>query len=271
MQAYREDLLRSFELAARRTESAILPAAPYRWPDAAVIGNLVAANPLQIFPADEPWVVACREYLWKEHVRGGLFFQSIIHSGFNPYLTVQIGRCFLEAGDERAFEVLQSVYQCASPTYTWPEAIHPGSGGGCMGDGDHGWAAAEFCNLTRSLLIHEVGDRLLIGPGVPDHWYEPGESFGVRAAPTMFGKISYEARIGEDQVDLSWQLDSRDGVTPPKIYFCLPADLKTGPPAAESLGRMDLHPLGHVRGREVYEKYRNVPTEDPRAVYQLSE
>ena len=61
------------------------------------------------------------------------------------------------------------------PTWTWPEAIHPRLDGGCMGDGHHGWAAAELLTFVRDLLVREVaggagagvaGARRLVRPGL---------------------------------------------------------------------------------------------------------
>ena len=60
----------------------------------------------------------------------------------------------------------RSVARLASPTGQWPEAIHPQSGGGCMGDGQHGWAAAEWVMMMRNCFVREEGDRLIIGSGI---------------------------------------------------------------------------------------------------------
>ena len=46
----------------------------------------------------------------------------------------------------------RQVLDYASPTLNFPEAIHPLTGGGVIGDGHHGWAAAETVSYTHLTL-----------------------------------------------------------------------------------------------------------------------
>ena len=87
---------------------------------------------------------------------GDAFFQGISHTGLGTYLTMQLAFVELRAGDRRALDRLSWLLGAATPTWTWPEAIHPQLGGGCMGDGHHGWAAAEFLSFVRAMLVREV-------------------------------------------------------------------------------------------------------------------
>src|SRR3546814_8698950 len=83
------------------------------------------------------------------------FYQGISHTGLGTYLTLQIAFVELLAGDRRALDRLEWFLSAATPTWTWPEAIHPRVAGGCMGDGHHGWAAAELLSLVRPMLVHQ--------------------------------------------------------------------------------------------------------------------
>jgi hypothetical protein len=43
-----------------------------------------------------------------------------------------------------------------------------------MGDGHHGWAAAEPLTFVRDLLVREVTGGLALASLVPDGWYGRG-------------------------------------------------------------------------------------------------
>jgi hypothetical protein len=139
------------------------PASPYRRIDAGAIGSLVADYPLQLFsPGAAPVLATVDALLLRCFLHGG-FFQDMIHSGVNAYLTLDIAQTLLRAGDERYRALVDAVAKLASPTGQWPEAIHPQSGGGCMGDGQHGWAAAEWVMMMRNMFRPRRG-------GSADHW-----------------------------------------------------------------------------------------------------
>jgi len=61
----------------------------------------------------------------------------IIHSGVNCYLTLHLAQVLLRAGDARGLDQVREIARLASPTGQWPEAVHPRTSGGCMGDGHH--------------------------------------------------------------------------------------------------------------------------------------
>src|SRR5690606_18537012 len=147
-----------------------IPASPYRRIDAGAIGSLVADYPLQLVPPADPRIMATVDVLLDRHMVHGGFFQDVIHSGVNAYLTLDIAQTLLRAGDPRFGELVEAVAALASPTGQWPEAIHPRTGGGCMGDGQHGWAAAEWIMMIRNAFVREESDRLIIGSGLLGSW-----------------------------------------------------------------------------------------------------
>src|SRR5206468_2391899 len=83
---------------------------------------------------------------------GDAFYDGIAHTGLAPSLTLRIARCELEAGDVKAWRRLRWMLDAATSTFTWPEAIHPGLGSGCVGDGHHGGAAAGFLGFVRQVF-----------------------------------------------------------------------------------------------------------------------
>jgi hypothetical protein len=201
---YRADLESAMSWALERCDGA-LPSSPYRRVDAASIGNLVAISPLGVVPPDASWVAPTLAHIDRHCVRDGLFFQSIVHTGLNPYLSVQLARVKLAAGDAAGcLEILCALCRVASPTWCWPEALHPRTGGGCMGDGDHGWAAAEFLSLLREIAVREVPGGLELLSGVPREWIDAPRGVRLSRATTRFGTIEFGIGPDSGHTVLSW-------------------------------------------------------------------
>lgn len=184
----------------------ILPASPYRHPDAASIACVAALDPLELDDLVEPWLSPTLEYLMHEYLKDGLFFHPIFHTGLNPYLSVQLARVLMARGDKRWFNILQSLVTHASPTGTWPEAINPLTKGGCMGDGHHGWANAEFVTLVRNAFVFEHQNNLYLGHGVPADWLTHNNGFELRVAPSRLGNVDFWAHCTNGEVTLKWNI-----------------------------------------------------------------
>ncbi|HEX9970330.1 MAG TPA: hypothetical protein VGB03_09335, partial [Acidimicrobiales bacterium] len=201
----RAALTASLSEVAGRLGTAAMPAGPRRRIDPGVIGSLVACSPLGLLAADDPAVAATMEVARSRFSMGNAFFQGISHTGLGTYLTLQLANVELAAGDRRAFDRLTWLLEAATPTFTWPEAIHPQLGTGCMGDGHHGWAAADFLSFVRSMLVREAGDReLALCSMLPDAWL--GQGIEVHDAPTHFGRVSFAVRWHADRPALLWEL-----------------------------------------------------------------
>ena len=213
--SFRRDVDRSLELVAERLGTRVIPAGPRRRIDPGIIGSLVACSPLRLMGADDPAIAATLDYAREHFCLDRAFFQGISHTGLGTYLTLQLAFIELEAGDRRALERLQWMLQAATPTYAWPEAIHPQLGGGCMGDGQHGWAAADFLSLVRDVLVRESGDGLDLCSLLPDDWL--GQDVEVHDAPTHYGRCSFAVRWHGDRPALLWDVKVRDGIAPPRL------------------------------------------------------
>jgi hypothetical protein len=145
---------------------------------------------LDLGPETAPWARANVAFLLDRWVRNSLFYQPIIHTGGNAYLTAQLARAMQCLGDARWLGLLAGILAHATPTWTWPEAIHPHTGGGCMGDGDHGWACADVLSLVRLALVREQAGRILLLPNAPEAWWAAGP-MALTGAPTPAGRITF--------------------------------------------------------------------------------
>jgi len=201
-------------------ETGVIPASPYRRPDAGAVGSLAADYPLRLTSPGDPRIGRTVEYLLGHCFHEGGFFQDIIHSGINAYLTLAVAQTLLRRGDARFAGLVDRVAVLASPTGQWPEAIHPRTGGGCMGDGQHGWAAAEWVVMMRSLFVREEDAGLVVGSGLPPAWLGaagPREELFFGPTPTPWGAVSVRLRPDTEgwllEVDGEW----RDGPAPLEV------------------------------------------------------
>src|SRR5947207_8343644 len=124
--------------------------------DSGAIGSLLGGYHQGLFTLAESWMFNMANYLRDHSSYNGGFFQNMIHSGINPYLTLHLAQIRLRAGEHAtAWQLMETVVSLASPTGQWPEAIHPKTRGGCMGDGQHMWAACEWAMMLRNCFIRE--------------------------------------------------------------------------------------------------------------------
>jgi len=183
-------VLRSMEAVMREMGFRSIPASPNRRMDSGAIGSLVADYPLQLFaPADER-IMATVDYLMEKCLHHGCFFQDMIHSGINIYMTLMLAQVLLRSGDPRYHSLLTNAARLASPTGQWPEAIHPITGGGCMGDGQHGWAAAEWIMLLRNMFVREEKGQLIIGKGIKSEWLQSSKELLFGPTLTPHGRMT---------------------------------------------------------------------------------
>ncbi len=222
-EAYQKDVERSMAEVTAKAADGVLPSSPYRRADTAAIGGLVALSPLRLYDEKASWAKATVDYLWEHNLHSGLFFQRIVHTGLNPYLTVQLAKALVVLEDERALSLLKRLTELASPTGCWPEAIHPHLVGGCMGDGDHGWAAAEYINLLREMLVRETETEVILAPGVFLEWLLSKKPIAIHQAPTDHGVLEYHLVLKGEQVDVTWKWAPYDNSDTIGLVLSLPS------------------------------------------------
>ncbi|MEO6002756.1 MAG: hypothetical protein ABIZ04_06745 [Opitutus sp.] len=222
---------RSFPRGPHRRYPGAIPASPHRRMDSGAVGSLVADYPLQLFAAGDSWITKTADYLCGTHLQSGGFFQNMIHSGINAYLTLHLAQVRLRAGDAAgAWALMDGVVALASPTGQWPEAIHPLTFGGCMGDGQHIWAAAEWLMFVRNLFVREETDTLVIGSGVRPEWLRAGPAeFGPTLTP--YGTLSVRVTAEGEGVRVVMVANWRG--SPPRREFRVPGCAPTTVPAGD--------------------------------------
>jgi len=198
-----------------------VPASPSRRLDAGAIGCLVASYPLQIWSARDERILQTAKFLMDKYFLQGAFYHEISHSGINIYLTLHVAQVLLRAADARFFDIVKSVAALATPTGQWPEAIHPRSKGGCMGDGQHVWASAEWVMMLRNMFVREERSEqmLILCSGIPPEWINTKEILFLGPTQTVYGEISVTIKV-EEFIEVSWQ--ARWHNTVPRIEVRLP-------------------------------------------------
>ena len=207
----------SFPRGPHRRFPGAIPASPKRRMDSGAVGNLVADYPLQLFAPGDERILRTANYLRDHSSHNGGFFQNMIHSGINAYLTLHLAQVRLRAGEhETAWRLIDNVVALASPTGQWPEAIHPKTLGGCMGDGQHMWAACELAMMLRNCFVREETQRFPAGPSTrlviasgvrPEWWRETGAMLGPTLTP--FGAVTVRITPADEgatvRVEGSWR------------------------------------------------------------------
>lgn len=214
-------IMRSVPQGEHRRFPEAIPASPLRRMDSGAVGSLVADYPLQLFAPGESRIMKTADFLEQHSLHGGGFFQNMIHSGINAYLTLHLAQVRLRAGDaDTAWRLMDAVAELASPTGQWPEAIHPRTRGGCMGDGQHIWAAAEWVAMIRACFLREELTRLVIGPGVRPQWWAAGNPVSFGPALTRWGAVTVTLRGGGGV--LTGCVEARWRGAPPALELAIP-------------------------------------------------
>jgi len=212
----------SLATVRRRLGKPVIPASPSRRMDSGAVGSLAATYPLQLFAADDERIIGTAEHLIDKCLQRGALFHDISHSGINPYLTLHLAQALLRAGDNRFWPLVQAIADLASPTGQWPEAIHPRIATGCMGDGQHVWAAAEWLLMLRYCFVREEHAKreLILCSGIPESWFKPGQKMHLGPTRTRWGRVTVRITVGEHDCDVSWEADWSDAE--PSVVAVLP-------------------------------------------------
>jgi len=218
--SYRRDIDRVIHYEAQRLKMDVIPAAPGRHWDGGAIGGVAAHYPTGLYAADDHLLMGTVEHLLSDFSWKGLYRHEIVHSGVNIYLSCQLAQCLLGRRDPRVWAMVDAMLAAATPTWTWPEAIHPRTGGGAMGDGHHGWAIADWLLLIRTLLVTEEGNGLVLLPVPRANWPDEQAAIGIEQGATFFGPVSFAAQWDKGALELEWSSQWRSD--PGYIEIALP-------------------------------------------------
>lgn len=223
-----KSLTAAFKNDAAALGGYVIPAAPGRKVDVGTVGSLVGWFPLNVLPSsdDEPYGPSTLRALEEATFYDGALFVNTGHSGWGTYLNMRIAGCRIALGLDGGWELMKWLLARASPTYNWPEAIHPHSGGGSAGDGHHGWASAEWLMLVRAMLLDDSEEgALAIAPCLPVEWLQTPGSISVDKAPTRFGSVSYTLAWDTGGMNLLLKLTPSWRTPPRSLTWHLPAYL----------------------------------------------
>jgi len=195
----------SLGITAKRLKRPAVPASPYRRLDSGAIGSMMVSYPLRLWKENDPRIRDTVDFLLKYCMIDNGFFHDMTHSGVNPYLTLHLAQVLLRCGDARYFDLMTAIAKLASATGQWPESVHPITKGGCMGDGQHVWAAAEWVMMLRNCFVREEGSRLILCSGIPRAWLDKKTAMSFGPAPTAFGEIQIKIKFEADKPVVEWR------------------------------------------------------------------
>ena len=139
-------------------------------------------------------------------------------------MTLEIAEALLYLDEEEeALRLFDSAISLLSPTFTSPEAINPKTGGGCEGDGHHGWAIAEILHFIRNMFVLEKNKNLYLLTGAKKEWFKDGNYISVKNAYSYFGTINFNVKINKKSVVVEPEFKFIE--EPEEIFIRLPADI----------------------------------------------
>ena len=213
---FMKSVLKSLKKVAGSHRRPIMPASPFRRPDSGAVGSLAVGYPLQLWKPDDKHLKLTAEYLYEKCLIDNAFYHDISHSGINPYLTLHIAQVLMRASDIRFADLMESIAVLSSETGQWPEAIHPQLKTGCMGDGQHVWAAAEWVLIIRSCFVSEETDPpvLVLCRGIYEKIMEKVKKLYFGPSPTIFGLVSIQITNNKKETVIEWEGKWHNGKEP---------------------------------------------------------
>lgn len=156
-------------------------------------GNLLSVVPEPILDAHDPRVTATLKATQAKYAEGIMTYAN--GEFLHHYLTIKNTMTEVIRGDqEQALREFYALLLHTSSTQAGFEfAILPWGNRNFEDNlSPHGWFAAEYRTLLRTMLVREAGDQLHLLSTVSPEWIGAGKSIVVRNAPTNFGVIGYE-------------------------------------------------------------------------------
>ncbi|MCX7984981.1 MAG: hypothetical protein N3A63_08795 [Bacteroidetes bacterium] len=235
LDAFTDDLKTSIQEVSTRLGASLIPASPTRPFDEGAIGSICGVYPLRIHDlAPEQFSNTVHECT-RRYVSDRGFYHPFIHSGYNPYLTLQLAHAYLVLNNtHKAWDIALTILNHCKQPYSLPEALHPRTNGGVMGDGNHGWAAAEIVLFFLEALVSDDGTvlRLFQHAGPLVTW---GYNLSCHKLPTTFGTLSFTLEYhSETKGVLALTFDAQEPLKPStiEIYFPFPlARIVSSPPS----------------------------------------
>lgn len=185
-------------------------------------GNLLAVVPEPTLAPDDPRVTATLKRTQAKYKEGIMTYAN--GEFLHHYLTIKNTMTEVIRGDqERALGELYSILMHTSSTHSGFEFAMIPWGDRNFEDNlaPHGWFAAEYRTLLRTMLVREEGETLHLLSTVSPEWVGAGKTIAVKNAPTYFGTVAYTLEQPTEK-DAVLKMDAQFTRTPKRIVVHLP-------------------------------------------------
>jgi len=155
-------------------------------------GNLLAVVPEPTLEPSDPRVTETLKRTQAKYKEGIMTYAN--GEFLHHYLTIKNTMTEVIRGDQE--QALKEFYALLLHT----SSTHAGFEFAMLPWGDrnfednlapHGWFAAEYRTLLRTMLVREEGDDLHLLSVVSPEWVGAGKAIAVKQAPTYFGQLAY--------------------------------------------------------------------------------
>jgi hypothetical protein len=188
---YHQAFFKVLEERARANNGYIPPALDgqkegYDW------GNLLAVVPEPTLDPHDPRVTATLKATQDKYAEGIMTYAN--GEFLHHYLTIKNTMTETVRGDQEQalHEFYALLIHTSSTNAGFEYKIYPwGNRNFEENLSPHGWFAAEYRTLLRTMLIREDGNQLHLLSVVSPEWIGKGKSIAVKQAPTNFGSVAF--------------------------------------------------------------------------------
>jgi len=155
-------------------------------------GNLLSVDYEPVLDPHDPRVTATLKTTQAKYAEGIMTYAN--GTSLHHYLTIKNTLTETIRGDqEQAVKEFYALLIHTSSTNAGFEYKIRPWGDRNFGDNlaPHGWFAAEYRTLLRSMLVREQGDQLHLLSVVSPAWIGAGKTIAVSQAPTYFGSVAF--------------------------------------------------------------------------------
>ena len=218
---YHQAFFRVLDQRARENQGYIPPALDgqkdgYDW------GNLLAVVPEPTLDPQDPRVTATLKTTQAKYAEGIMTYAN--GEFLHHYLTIKNTMTEAIRGDqEQALREFYALLLHTSSTHAGFEfAILPWGNRNFEDNlSPHGWFAAEYRTLLRTMMVREEGEQLHLLSVVSPEWIGNGKTIAVSQAPTNFGRVDFKLeQPSEGEAVLS--LHTAFSAAPKEIVVHLP-------------------------------------------------
>jgi hypothetical protein len=188
-------------------------------------GNLLAITPRPQLSFDDPRIMGTLKAVRAKYQEGITTYTRPDQGQYlHHYLMIKNTLTSITINDQEnaVRELYAELLHTSSTQAGFEYAIRPWGDRDFRGNlSPHGWFAAEYRSMLRSMLVRETDTDLHLLSVISPAWTGAGRQLRVQNVPTYFGKISLTLAMPNDtEADLSLQTNYRDA--PKQLILHLP-------------------------------------------------